>query len=55
MYQLTVDDSHVNPMGTLHGGLIASVIDNVSTAAIMSNDQKPGVSVDMNISYVFWG
>ena len=50
--ELTVDESHLNRGGTLHGGLTATLVDNVSTLAIMSTDSHPGVSLDMNISYV---
>ena len=47
---MTVDDSHLNPVGTLHGGLTATLVDSISTLAIMSAESPPGVSVDMNIS-----
>lgn len=49
---MTIDESHLNVGGTLHGGLTATLVDNVSTLAILSAESKPGVSVDMNISYV---
>lgn len=47
---MTVDESHLNLGGTLHGGCTATIVDNVSTLAIMSTETHPGVSVDMNIS-----
>lgn len=49
---MTVDESHLNGGGTLHGGLTATIVDGISTAAIMTAESHPGVSVDMNISYV---
>lgn len=49
---MKVDESHLNPGGTLHGGLTATLVDSISTLAIMSAESHPGVSVDMNISYV---
>lgn len=40
-------------MGTLHGGLIATLVDNISTVALLLSERgAPGVSVDMNITYV---
>lgn len=48
--EVTVDKSHLNVGGTLHGGFTATLVDVVSTLAIISADSNPGVSVDMNIS-----
>ena len=48
--ELTVDESHVNRGGGLHGGFTATLVDNISTAAIMTTGCAPGVSVDMNVS-----
>lgn len=48
--EVTVDESHLNRSGGLHGGFAATLVDEVSTLAIMSADKSPGVSVDMNIS-----
>ena len=48
--EVTVDESHLNRGGGLHGGLTATLVDEISTLAIMSADKPPGVSVDMNIS-----
>ncbi|NXU53520.1 ACO13 thioesterase, partial [Turnix velox] len=50
--ELKVEEEHTNRMGTLHGGMTATLVDVVSTAALLYADQtKPGVSVDMNITY----
>lgn len=49
---MEVTEDHLNPGKTLHGGLTATVIDHVSTMAIVSDAHPPGVSVDMNIRYV---
>jgi len=49
---MTVEESHLNKMGNLHGGMTAMLVDSVSTLAIVSSECHPGVSVDMNISYV---
>ena len=48
--EITVEESHLNGFDTLHGGMTATLVDNVSTLAILSNESHPGVSVDMNIS-----
>jgi len=51
--ELRVDEEHQNRAGTLHGGMTATLVDIVSTAALMSNDNTgPGVSVDMTVSLV---
>ena len=49
--ELTVGEEHQNRSGTLHGGMTATLVDVVSTAALMSNENTgPGVSVDLSIS-----
>lgn len=51
--QMTVEEEHTNRGGTLHGGLTATLVDVISTAAIMYSERAaPGVSVDMNITYM---
>ena len=47
--ELTVGEEHANLTGTLHGGLTATIIDSVSTWAIVSAEHPPGVSTDLNI------
>ncbi|XP_016848413.1 acyl-coenzyme A thioesterase 13 [Anolis carolinensis] len=50
---MEVAEEHTNRGGTLHGGLTATLIDVVSTAALLHSERgAPGVSVDMNITYV---
>lgn len=43
----------MNWVGTLHGGAIATLVDDVGTVAIMSADRegRPGVTTDLNVSY----
>jgi len=48
--ELTLDESHLNRGGTMHSGLTATLVDMVSTFAIMTADKPPGVSVDINIT-----
>ncbi|CAI5690739.1 acyl-coenzyme A thioesterase 13 [Oreochromis aureus] len=51
--EMRVDEEHTNRGGTLHGGLTATLVDVVSTMAIMYSERgAPGVSVDMNITYM---
>ena len=48
--EVTVDESHLNRGGFMHGGFTATLVDIVSTVAIMTKDKPPGVSVDMSIT-----
>ncbi|XP_042241895.1 acyl-coenzyme A thioesterase 13-like [Homarus americanus] len=51
--EMTVEKEHTNRGGTLHGGLTATLVDIVSTMALMTTKQAvPGVSVDINVSYL---
>ncbi|XP_035536805.1 acyl-coenzyme A thioesterase 13 isoform X2 [Morone saxatilis] len=51
--EMRVEEEHTNRGGTLHGGLTATLVDVVSTMAIMYTERgAPGVSVDMNITYM---
>lgn len=51
--RLMVDDPVQNFGGTLHGGAVATMVDNVGTIAIMTGDRdnRPGVTTDLNVSY----
>ncbi|TEA21878.1 hypothetical protein DBR06_SOUSAS20010064, partial [Sousa chinensis] len=51
--EVKVEEQHTNKMGTLHGGMTATLVDVVSTYALMCTERgAPGVSVDMNITYM---
>ncbi|XP_013112075.1 acyl-coenzyme A thioesterase 13 isoform X2 [Stomoxys calcitrans] len=50
--EFTVGKSHVNASGGLHGGYTATMIDNITTYALMSAGSHPGVSVDLHVSYI---
>ncbi|XP_007421999.1 acyl-coenzyme A thioesterase 13 [Python bivittatus] len=51
--EMKVEEQHTNRGGTLHGGLTATLVDIVSTAALLHTERgAPGVSVDMNITYM---
>ena len=49
--EMTVEEDHQNRGGTLHGGLTATLVDSVSTVALMTTGKgNPGVSVDLSVS-----
>lgn len=51
--EMQVAEEHTNRGGTLHGGMTATLVDVISTLAIMNSERgAPGVSVDMNITYM---
>ncbi|KAJ3641238.1 hypothetical protein Zmor_027753 [Zophobas morio] len=50
--EVKVDESHTNPMGGLHGGFSATLVDCISTYALMTQVAAPNVSVDIHMSYL---
>lgn len=50
--EFTVTEEHTNSAGSLHGGCTATLIDSISSFALMTDkiNNLPGVSVDLNIS-----
>lgn len=52
--RLPVTEAVCNMVGTLHGGAIATLVDDAGTIAIMSSDaeSRPGVTTDLNVSYL---
>lgn len=51
--ELVVSDEHLNLGGSMHGGFISTLVDCVSTYAIMTQGNGvPGVSVDLNVSFM---
>lgn len=50
---MKIEEEHTNRMGTLHGGLTATLVDSISTMALLCTEMgMPGVSIDMNITYM---
>ena len=51
--RLEVSESVQNMGGSLHGGAIATLVDDAGTCAIISKDRenRPGVTTDLNVSY----
>jgi acyl-coenzyme A thioesterase 13 len=50
--ELKVDESHTNSMGRLHGSLSTTLVDTLSSFALMSKVEGPHVSVDIHMSYL---
>ncbi|XP_076763903.1 acyl-coenzyme A thioesterase 13 [Xylocopa sonorina] len=50
--QLVVDKEHLNIGGTLHGGFTSTLIDCISSYALMSLNNQGGVSVDLHVSFL---
>ncbi|KAI8368061.1 esterase [Blakeslea trispora] len=51
--ELEVEKKHLNRLGSVHGGLLATVIDVAGSLAIASKGlYATGVSTDINISYI---
>ena len=49
--EMEVAEEHTNKGGTLHGGLTATLVDTISTVALMTTGPgNPGVSVDINVT-----
>lgn len=49
--EVKIEKEHTNRAGALHGGFTATLVDVVSTLALMTAENgSPGVSVNMNIS-----
>ncbi|XP_015585904.1 acyl-coenzyme A thioesterase 13 [Cephus cinctus] len=51
--EFTVAEEHLNAGGTLHGGFTSTLVDCISTYALMTRgDVAPGVSVDLHVSFM---
>lgn len=51
---LMVSEEHTNPMGTMHGGFSASLVDSISSWALLTHEKGNcfSVSVNMNMTYL---
>ncbi|KAI8817096.1 acyl-CoA thioesterase 13-like protein [Fimicolochytrium jonesii] len=52
VFELLVDGPMLNFAGSIHGGLLATLVDECTTFAIMSAGHKPGLSVDITVQYL---
>ncbi|XP_064607038.1 acyl-coenzyme A thioesterase 13-like [Liolophura sinensis] len=50
--ELKVTEDNKNLYGSLHGGLMATLVDAVSTWGMEAHTSNPGISVELNITYV---
>ncbi|XP_052872809.1 acyl-coenzyme A thioesterase 13 isoform X2 [Anopheles cruzii] len=51
--EFKVGEEHLNRAGGLHGGFTATIVDVVTTYALMTKENAvPGVSVDIHVSYL---
>ena len=51
--ELQISESMLNSQGFLHGGVTATLVDSVSTFALMTTGAGvPGVSLDLSVSYL---
>uniref|UniRef100_A0A1I8PIX2 Thioesterase domain-containing protein n=1 Tax=Stomoxys calcitrans TaxID=35570 RepID=A0A1I8PIX2_STOCA len=50
--EFIVSTEHLNRLGGLHGGFTATLVDMVTTYALMSKPCHPGVSVNINVNYL---
>ncbi|OXU25350.1 acyl-coenzyme A thioesterase 13 [Nasonia vitripennis] len=51
--ELKVDEEHLNLGGTLHGGYTSTLVDCISTYALMTHKAGvPGVSVDLHVTFL---
>lgn len=51
--ELVVSDEHLNRGGTMHGGFTSTLVDCVSTYALMTEGKgAPGVSVDLHVTFM---
>ena len=48
--ELELTDEHLNAGNTLHGGLTATLVDSISTVAITTTNNPPGISTDLNVT-----
>lgn len=50
--ELQIDDHHLNGIQTVHGGVTATLIDNIIGATITSLVNLPSTTINLNISYL---
>ena len=52
--KMVVEQEHENRVGFIHGGMVATLVDVVSSAGLMTSEwAAPGVSVELSISWVY--
>ena len=49
--ELPLHEEWLNNMGSLHGGAISTIIDQITTMAIAAVDDRNSVSIDLSVSF----
>lgn len=52
MGEFTVEKEHLNRDGTMHGGFTGTIVDNVTSYAMISKGTHPGVTANLSVSYI---
>ncbi|KAK5649999.1 hypothetical protein RI129_001028 [Pyrocoelia pectoralis] len=50
--EMKIEKEHVNSKGGLHGGLTATIVDVLTSCALLTRDSRPNISVDIHVSYL---
>lgn len=50
--ELPIEDYHLNGISTVHGGVYATMIDNIIGATITSLVKLPSTTINLNIQYL---
>ena len=50
--ELPLHEDWLNNYGTLHGGAISTIIDQVTTMAMAAVDERNSVSIDLSVSFI---
>ncbi|CAL7935811.1 unnamed protein product [Xylocopa violacea] len=50
--QIVISKEHLNLAGTMHGGFTSTLIDCVSSYALMTHNNQTGVSVDLHVTFM---
>ncbi|XP_076064897.1 acyl-coenzyme A thioesterase 13-like [Oratosquilla oratoria] len=51
--ELKIEKEHQNRGGTLHGGLVATLVDTITSIALMTSEKQVlGTSVDLSVSFM---
>jgi len=52
-YGLHIDEKHLNPVGVVHGGTVATLVDQViSAVAWEHNDRQPCLTIQLNTTFL---
>jgi uncharacterized protein (TIGR00369 family) len=52
-YGIVAEDKHVNPVGIVHGGMLATLLDHaLSAIAWEANDRKPCITIALDVHFL---